>query len=85
MNTATTDERQSASTTNPTRYMWLITVQWPQGGGFGSATFSSTADIPAGASRMDVYMQICEIAKEKTGAHSLNVMFFALEPDQLNG
>lgn len=85
MTTATTGT-PSADTTARTRYMWLITVQWPTGhGGFGNATLSSTVDVPPGMSRLDLYMQIFEIAKQRTGANSLNVIFFSLEPDQLNG
>lgn len=86
MTTATTTGApKTTSDTELTRFMWVITVQWPTGGGFGNATFASTVDVPAGASRMDVYMQICELAEHKTGATSLNVLFFSLELDRLNG
>lgn len=85
METATTNAAQSTTNTTLNRYVWVITVQWPVSNGHGSATFSNTVDIPSGASRMDVYMQIFELAKRETRAASLNVMFFALEPDRLNG
>lgn len=86
MTTTTDGTRQNAKTTDQMhRYMWVITVQWPAGRGFGNATFSSTVDVPAGASRLDIYLQVVEIAKRETGATSLNVMFFTLEPDRLNG
>ncbi|GAA3180687.1 hypothetical protein [Nonomuraea roseoviolacea] len=84
MDTATSGVRQTAGDIAKTRYMWVITVQWPTGGGFGNATFSNTVDIPAGASRMDIYMQIFELAKRETRATSLNVLYFALEPDRLS-
>ncbi|GAA3472868.1 hypothetical protein [Nonomuraea roseola] len=85
MDTATIGT-QSASTTNQmTRYMWVIAVQWPTGGGFGSASLASTVDIPAGASRLDIYLQVVELAKRETGAKTPNVVFFSLEPDRLDG
>ncbi len=86
MSTATTGVRQNASTTDQmNRYMWVITVQWPRGGGFGNATFSNTVDVPTGASRLDIYTQVCELAKRETRTNNLNVLFFSLEPDRLNG
>ncbi|MEU7897320.1 hypothetical protein AB0B45_31195 [Nonomuraea sp. NPDC049152] len=84
MDTATNGAPQNASDTGQThRYMWVITVQWPTGGGFGNATFASTVDVPPGASRMDVYMEIFELAKRETRVDKLMVLFFALEPDRL--
>lgn len=85
IDTATTGARQNASNTDRTRYMWVITVQWPTGGGFGNATLANTVDLPAGASRMDIYTQIRELAERETRSNSLNVLFFSLEPDRLNG
>ncbi|MFF4198276.1 hypothetical protein [Nonomuraea sp. NPDC001831] len=80
------DTVKTPTTTNDQdTYMWMVTVQWPTGSGFSNATFASTVDLPAGASRMDVYMQVCELAKSKTRAANLNVLFFSLEPDRLNG
>ncbi|WP_431897288.1 hypothetical protein [Nonomuraea sp. bgisy101] len=83
MSTAITNTQQDSTDTSMARYMWVITVQWPTGGGFGNATFSSTVDVPPGASRMDVYMQIFELAKRETRVDKLMVLFFALEPDRL--
>lgn len=84
METATTTPDQNAAATATRKYMWLITVQWPMNGrGFGNATFANTVDLPAGMSRMDAYSQIFELAKRETHSDSLNVLFFALEPDQL--
>ncbi|MEU6779321.1 hypothetical protein ABZ912_08950 [Nonomuraea angiospora] len=82
--TTTTGQNTPVAGTTFRKYMWLITVQWPVGGGgFGNATFSNTADIAVGASRMEVCSQILDLAKRETGSNSLNVLFFALEPDQI--
>ncbi|MFI6818712.1 hypothetical protein ACIBG7_40380 [Nonomuraea sp. NPDC050328] len=85
MSTATTEAHQTAGATERVRYTWIISVQWPTNGGFGSATLANTVDLPAGASRMECYMQVYELAKSQTGRDSLNVLFFSLEPDRLNG
>lgn len=85
MSTATTDAPQSSPDTGMVRYMWVITVQWPARTGFGNATFASTTDIPADASRLDIYTQIVEMAERATHADRPNVLFFSLEPDRLNG
>lgn len=84
MEHVTTENGQMPSNTASRKYMWMITVQWPmRHGGFGNATLANTVDLPAGASRLEVYSEVLELAKRQTRADSLNVLFFSLEPDQL--
>ncbi|MEU1312186.1 hypothetical protein ABZ419_25270 [Streptomyces cinnamoneus] len=60
---------------------WVMTVELP-----GHMTYSTygTWTPPAGATRHDVFMAIKEqISKNNPELASANVMFFALEPNQL--
>ncbi|MFI6388686.1 hypothetical protein [Nonomuraea sp. NPDC050540] len=86
MDTVTKGTTQNTSDTGQARrYMWLITVQWPTGSGFAQATLRSTVLIPAGASRLDIFTQVCELAQREIGVDTPTVLFFSLEPDRLNG
>ncbi|MFI9558638.1 hypothetical protein [Nonomuraea endophytica] len=86
MDTVTKGAAQNASGSGQARrYMWVITVQWSTGHGFSQATFRNTVLIPAGASRLDIFTQVCELAQREIGVGSPTVLFFSLEPDRLNG
>lgn len=86
MDTATQSTTQNATGTGQARrYMWVITVQWSTGRGFSQATFRNTVLVPTGASRLDIFTQVCELAQRQIGVDSPTVLFFSLEPDRLNG
>ncbi|ARZ68739.1 hypothetical protein SMD11_3095 [Streptomyces albireticuli] len=62
-------------------YHWIMTVELP---GRMAKTLYGTWSPPAGASRHDVFMAIKqEMAADDPELGRANVMFFALEPNQL--
>ncbi|TMR96605.1 hypothetical protein [Nonomuraea basaltis] len=68
-------------------YMWVLTLQWPIGGGprFASTTMYGTWNAPMGASRVQIYQTIVQDALKRIGRDSADTLFFCLEPDQLGG
>lgn len=72
------------------KYHWIITLQQPAGaaGEFTQSTFSGWLDVGPGKGRGAVFADIYEtqagLMRRPPGASGLpNVMFFALEPDQI--
>ncbi|WP_407552735.1 hypothetical protein QOM21_22775 [Streptomyces sp. Pv4-95] len=62
-------------------HQWVITVELP---GRAMETFYGTYTPPAGATRHDVFLGIKgDIALKSPDMARANVVFFALEPNQL--
>lgn len=60
---------------------WVMTVELP---GRAMQTLYSTYTPPAGATRQDVFLAIKgDIARQSPEMAHANVVFFALEPNQL--
>ncbi|MEV4581846.1 hypothetical protein AB0K16_52295 [Nonomuraea jabiensis] len=64
-------------------YMWILTLQWPTGGGFATSTSYGTAPIPVGTSRKEAYEAIRAEAYRHAGREGATTLFFSLEPDQM--
>lgn len=79
-----TQQTTAPAPRQPGTHHFVITLQRPTGGGFHTATWAGSTTPPAGATRTDVYRGIlAEIAQHNPEFARPNVMFFALEPDEL--
>ncbi|MER6361338.1 hypothetical protein [Kitasatospora sp. NPDC001527] len=76
----------TSTAAEPVLYTWLITLQFPIGGGFGAITetghYPVHPDKPI--SRMAAYQEIRVLMTRTYPATATgNVLFFSLEPDRL--
>ncbi|MBZ4322482.1 hypothetical protein [Streptomyces huiliensis] len=74
---------QNNATSNPPQgtYHWIITLELP---GRGTYSAYGTWTPPAGSTRHDVFMALRgQITAEHPELTHANVVFFALEPNQL--
>ncbi|MFI0736838.1 hypothetical protein ACH4PU_01835 [Streptomyces sp. NPDC021100] len=74
---------QNTAPSNPPQgsHHWIITLELP---GRSSVTGSGTWTPPAGSTRHDVFTAIkSDITRQHPGLTTANVVFFALEPNQL--
>lgn len=65
-------------------YHWIMTVQWPHGNGYATGTFSGvTSELCKGTTRQEVYEGIFKEINARANHTNPNVLFFALEPNEL--
>ncbi|MGW7194987.1 hypothetical protein [Streptomyces chryseus] len=76
-----TEQTTSSATTSQGSHHWVMTVALP---GRMAMTASGTFTPPAGWTRHDMFKAIqADVARENPELETANVMFFALEPNQL--
>jgi hypothetical protein len=64
-------------------YHWIITVQFPVATGSRSVTMSGVVELLKGSTRAQAFEEVLQALGEKVGNTNLNVLFFALEPNEL--
>ncbi|MGW1739972.1 hypothetical protein ACWCPQ_14300 [Nocardia sp. NPDC001965] len=68
-----------------TQYHWIMTVEWPVGGGRGVKTNHGTTTSGPSESRGDVYQRLFALVRDQQPVPLVepNVLFFSLELNRL--
>ncbi len=70
--------------TESVSYFFFLRLQWTTETKQKSAEFHGTLPVPRGSSRLQVFKQLCEYAKDHGSAPAnADITAFTLEPDQL--
>lgn len=70
-----------SKTTASIRYFWLLTLQWPIPGGFGTASFHSTLDTAGPVHRSEILPTLKQLAHDKGVPANATVTYLSIEPD----
>lgn len=63
-------------------YHWVMTVQWPNGVGFSTATSWGIVTVPRTSTRAEQFERAFQHMRSQGAPSNANVLFFAIEPNE---